>query len=162
RLLAHHPLLRHRAGDPRVLRGGDRRGGAGALPYRGRSLPSGSMMTTPTPNSTPSTSTPSGPRITTAVVLARGLGSRMRAVGQAAAAASGHKALMPRGGHRLIDYSLSALADAGVRRAVLVVAPEHEEFSRHLAELAPSRLEVVLAVQAEPRGTADAVASARE
>src|SRR5699024_5659590 len=169
RLLAHHPLLRHRAGDPRVLRGGDRRGGAGALPYRGHPLPSGSMMTTPTPNSTPSTSTPSGPRITTAVVLAPGLCACLRAAGegcvcaeQAAGAASGHRALMPIGEHRLIDYSISALADAGVRRAVLVVAPEHEEFSRHLAELAPSRLEVVLAVQAEPRGTADAVASARE
>ena len=107
--------------------------------------------------------------ITTAVVLARGLGSRMRAEGaaaltaeQAAAAASGHKALMPIGEHRLIDYALSALADAGIRRAVLVVAPEHEEFSRHLDELAPTRLEVVLAVQQEPRGTADAVASAYE
>ena len=128
------------------------------------------MMRTPTPNPIPtSTSTPSSPRITTAVVLARGLGSRMRAAGQgglsaeqAAAAASGHKALMPLGEHRLIDYSLSALADAGIRRAVLVVAPEHEEFARHLAELAPSRLEVAFAVQAEPRGTADAVASARE
>ena len=110
-----------------------------------------------------------GPAITTAVVLARGLGSRMRAEGgsslsaeQAAAAASGHKALMPIGDHRLIDYSLSALADAGIRRAVLVVAPEHEEFTRHLAALAPTRLEVVLAVQQEPRGTADAVASARD
>ncbi|MDN5601530.1 MAG: NTP transferase domain-containing protein, partial [Brachybacterium sp.] len=101
--------------------------------------------------------------------LARGLGSPMRAEGQgslsaeqAAAAASGHKALMPIGEHRLIDYALSALADAGIRRAVLVVAPEHEEFSRHLAELAPTRIEVALAVQEEPRGTADAVASARE
>ncbi|AXK46215.1 nucleotidyltransferase family protein [Brachybacterium saurashtrense] len=107
--------------------------------------------------------------IETAVVLARGLGSRMRTEGgagltaaQSAAAASGHKALMPIGEHRLIDYSLSALADAGIRRAVLVVAPQHEEFSQHLAALAPSRLRVELAVQAEPRGTADAVASARE
>lgn len=111
--------------------------------------------------------------IETAVVLARGLGSRMRQDGgaaltaaltpeQAAAAASGHKALMPIGEHRLIDYSLSALADAGIRRAVLVVAPEHEEFSAHVAELAPRRLSIDFAVQAEPRGTADAVASARE
>lgn len=119
--------------------------------------------------STPSASPSGTPVITTAVVLARGLGSRMRAEGsaaltaeQVAAAASGHKALMPIGEHRLIDYALSALADAGIRRAVLVVAPEHEEFSRHLAELAPTRLEVVLAVQQEPRGTADAVASAYE
>jgi dTDP-glucose pyrophosphorylase len=69
---------------------------------------------------------------------------------------------MPIGGHRLIDYSLSALADAGVRRAVLVVAPEHEEFARHVEQLAPRRLEIDFAVQAEPKGTADAVASARE
>ncbi len=107
--------------------------------------------------------------IDTAVVLARGLGSRMRREGtgaltpeQAAAAASGHKALMPIGGHRLIDYSLSALADAGIRRAVLVVAPEHEEFARHVERLSPRRLAVDFAVQEEPRGTADAVASARE
>ena len=107
--------------------------------------------------------------IDTAVVLARGLGSRMRKEGagdltpeQAAAAASGHKALMPIGPHRLIDYSLSALADAGIRRAVLVVAPEHEEFARHVEQLAPLRLEIGFAVQAEPQGTADAVASARD
>jgi dTDP-glucose pyrophosphorylase len=107
--------------------------------------------------------------IQTAVVLARGLGSRMRKEGsgaltpaQAAAAASGHKALMPLGAHRLIDYSLSALADAGIRRAVLVVAPEHEEFSHHVEELAPRRLTIDFAVQAAPRGTADAVASARD
>lgn len=107
--------------------------------------------------------------IDTAVVLARGLGSRMRQEGtgvltpeQAAAAASGHKALMPLGAHRLIDYSLSALADAGIRRAVLVVAPEHEEFARHVEQLAPRRLGIDFAVQQEPRGTADAVSSARE
>ncbi len=107
--------------------------------------------------------------ITTAVVLARGLGTRMRAVGgenlsaeQAAAAASGHKALMPIGEHCLVDYSLSALADAGITRAVLVVAPEHAEFAEHIAQVAPQRLEVLFAVQEEPRGTADAVAAARE
>jgi glucose-1-phosphate thymidylyltransferase len=125
-------------------------------------------MMTSTPSAATSGAASNAPVITTAVVLARGLGSRMRKEGgtaltaaQAAAAASGHKALMPIGEHRLIDYALSALADAGIRRAVLVVAPEHEEFSRHLAELAPTRLEVVFAVQEEPRGTADAVASAR-
>ena len=105
----------------------------------------------------------------TAVVLARGLGTRMRAAGpagsdltsqQAVAAASGYKALMPIGGHRLIDYGLAALADAGIERAVLVVGPEHEDFRRHIDSLELRRLTIDLAVQAEPLGTADAVLSA--
>lgn len=105
----------------------------------------------------------------TAVVLARGLGTRMRTASpagsglssrQAAAAASGYKALMPIGEHRLIDYSLSALADAGIERAVLVVGPEHEDFRSHIDSLELTRLTIDLAVQAQPRGTADAVLSA--
>lgn len=107
--------------------------------------------------------------IETAIVLARGLGTRMRAGGtanlseaQAAAAGVGYKALMPIGEHRLIDYSLSALADAGIRRVVLVVAPEHDDFRRHVADAAPQRLDVDFAVQAEPLGTADAVAAAAD
>ena len=105
----------------------------------------------------------------TAVVLARGLGTRMRTEGpagsdltsqQAAAAASGYKALMPTGGHRLIDYSLAALADAGIERAVLVVGPEHEDFRHHIDSLGLTRLTTDLAVQTEPLGTADAVLSA--
>ena len=108
-------------------------------------------------------------RTRTAVILARGLGTRMRAAGpagsgltsqQAAAAASGYKALMPIGGHRLIDYGLAALADAGIERAVLVVGPEHEDFRRHIDSLELRRLTIDLAVQAEPLGTADAVLSA--
>ena len=108
-------------------------------------------------------------RTRTAVILARGLGTRMRAEGsagsgltsqQAAAAASGYKALMPIGGHRLIDYGLAALADAGIERAVLVVGPEHEDFRRHIDSLELKRLTIDLAVQTEPLGTADAVLSA--
>ena len=104
-----------------------------------------------------------------AVVLARGLGTRMRASStagagltsqQATAAASGYKALMPIGEHRLIDYSLSALADAGIERAVLVVGPEHEDFRRHVDSLECARLTIDLAVQVNPLGTADAVLSA--
>ena len=108
-------------------------------------------------------------RTRVAVVLARGLGTRMRASRaagsgltsqQATAAASGYKALMPIGEHRLIDYSLSALADAGIERAVLVVGPEHEDFRRHIASLERTRLTIDLAVQVNPLGTADAVLSA--
>ena len=108
-------------------------------------------------------------RTRVAVVLARGLGTRMRASSaagsgltsqQATAAASGYKALMPIGGHRLIDYSLSALVDAGIERAVLVVGPEHEDFRRHIDSLDLTRLTIDLAVQVNPLGTADAVLSA--
>ena len=115
------------------------------------------------------TMTDAADRTRTAVILARGLGTRMRAAGpagsgltsqQAAAAASGYKALMPIGGHRLIDYSLSALVDAGIERAVLVVGPEHEDFRRHIDSLELTRLTIDLAVQVNPLGTADAVLSA--
>lgn len=108
-------------------------------------------------------------RTRVAVVLARGLGTRMRASRaagsgltsqQATAAASGYKALMPIGEHRLIDYSLSALVDAGIERAVLVVGPEHEDFRRHIDSLERTRLTIDLAVQVNPLGTADAVLSA--
>ena len=108
-------------------------------------------------------------RTRVAVVLARGLGTRMRASSaagsgltsqQATAAASGYKALMPIGEHRLIDYSLSALTDAGIERAVLVVGPEHEDFRRHIDSLERTRLTIDLAVQVNPLGTADAVLSA--
>ena len=108
-------------------------------------------------------------RTRVAVVLTRGLGTRMRASSaagsgltsqQATAAASGYKALMPIGEHRLIDYSLSALADAGIERAVLVVGPEHEDFRRHIDSLERTRLTIDLAVQVNPLGTADAVLSA--
>ncbi len=107
---------------------------------------------------------------TTALVLARGLGTRMRAASesssmtaaQAAAAASGYKALMPIGKHRLIDYSMSALAEAGISRVVLVVGPEHDAFTAHIQSLGLSRVTVDLAVQVEPKGTADAVLSAAE
>ena len=108
-------------------------------------------------------------RTRVAVVLARGLGTRMRASSpagsgltsrQATAAASGYKALMPIGEHRLIDYSLSALVDAGIERAVLVVGPEHEDFRRHVDSLDLTRLTIDLAVQVNPLGTADAVLSA--
>ena len=55
-----------------------------------------------------------------AVLLARGLGSRMKQESdasltavQAAAAAAGAKGMMPIGPRPFLDYVLSALADAG-------------------------------------------------
>ncbi len=105
--------------------------------------------------------------ITTAVILARGLGTRMRAPAeastdaeQARVAATGVKALIPVG-RPFLDFVLSALADAGVTDAVLVVGPEHGALRDRYERVArPTRLHVRFAIQAEPRGTADAVLAA--
>jgi glucose-1-phosphate thymidylyltransferase len=105
--------------------------------------------------------------ISTAVVLARGLGTRMQRAAadalradQLEAARRGAKALMPIGRHTLVDHVVSALADAGIERVVLVVPPDHNPFADHFARVAPARVRVQFAVQAEPRGTADAVLAA--
>jgi len=109
---------------------------------------------------------------TQAVVLARGLGTRMRREADGAgvtlsdeqrrAAASGAKGMMPLGTRPFLDYVLSALADAGIRDVTLVVAPEHDSIREHFERThVPDRVRVRYAVQAEPRGTADAVLSVR-
>ena len=103
-----------------------------------------------------------------AVVLARGLGSRMREADPAAAltetqrraADAGLKAMMPVGGRPFLDFALSALADAGIRRAALVVAPDHAAIKQHYEDPRPSRISIEYAVQEEPLGTANAVLAA--
>jgi len=105
------------------------------------------------------------------VVLARGLGTRMRQAevgpgldaAQAEAAGRGSKAMMPigPGGRPFLDFILSGLADAGYRDVCLVVAPDHEAMREHYeSEARPRRLRITFAVQAEPRGTADALLAA--
>lgn len=102
-----------------------------------------------------------------AVVLARGLGTRMRKADpsaalderQAAAADAGVKAMIPIG-RPFLDYVLGALAEAGYRRACLVVGPEHREIRDYYDAMRPRRIRIEFAVQPEPLGTADAVAAA--
>jgi len=100
-----------------------------------------------------------------AVILARGLGTRMRAAGPAldaataAVADTGVKALIPFG-RPFLDYVLHDLAEAGIRRAVVVIGPEHSAMRAYCGALTTSRLEVALALQEQPRGTADAVLAA--
>ncbi len=110
---------------------------------------------------------------TQGVILARGLGTRMRRASgevaaegldaaQDAAASSGAKGMMPFA-RPFLDYSLSMLADAGIREAVLVIGPEHGEMRRYFEESAEGRrVQLRFAVQAEPRGTADAVLAAQD
>jgi glucose-1-phosphate thymidylyltransferase len=116
-----------------------------------------------------------------AVLLARGLGSRMKepaeATGltpvQAAAAAAGAKGMMPigspptalgAGGHArpFLDYVLSALADAGCDEACLVVAPDYSAIREYYEGPGrPERLRICYAVQEIANGTARAVAAAQ-
>jgi glucose-1-phosphate thymidylyltransferase len=111
-------------------------------------------------------------RVEKAVILARGLGTRMRrsdesaalSESQSAAADSGVKAMIPIGaGRPFLDYILSALADAGYARACLVIGPEHRNVREYFGvQSPPRRIRVEFAVQEKPLGTADAVAAARQ
>jgi glucose-1-phosphate thymidylyltransferase len=103
-----------------------------------------------------------------AVVLARGLGTRMRRAApgarldpeQAAVAETGLKAMIPVG-RPFLDHVLNQLADAGIRDVCLVIGPEHGVVREYYGgTVRPERLRIGFAVQAEPRGTADAVLAA--
>jgi glucose-1-phosphate thymidylyltransferase len=106
-----------------------------------------------------------------AIVLARGLGTRMRAADPAShltaeqqrAADAGLKAMMPMHGRPFLDFVLGTLADAALRDVALVVAPEHDTIRRYYADEAPPvRLRLAFVVQREALGTADAVLAAEE
>jgi dTDP-glucose pyrophosphorylase len=106
-----------------------------------------------------------------AVILARGLGTRMRRADalppqlearQAQMAATGLKAMIPIG-RPFLDYVLSGLADAGYREACLVIGPEHGVVRDYYGRTCvPERIAVAFAVQEKPLGTADALAAAEE
>jgi glucose-1-phosphate thymidylyltransferase len=104
-----------------------------------------------------------------AVVLARGLGTRMKAADGAAglradqesAADTGVKALVPLDDRPLLDYILSALADAGCSEICLVIGPEHDAIRERYQRLVPPRrFRVAFAIQEKPRGTGNAVLAA--
>jgi len=105
---------------------------------------------------------------TRAIVLARGLGTRMREPDPAArlsdaqrrAADAGSKAMIPVHGRPFLDYVLSALADARVSDVALVVAPAHDDLRDHYAAHPPSRVSLTCIVQSEAVGTANAVLAA--
>ena len=102
------------------------------------------------------------------VILARGLGTRMKKADPAvaldpalaAAADSGVKAMIPTLGRPFLDYVLAVTAEAGITRACLVVGPEHGQIEQYYADLRPRRMKIEFVVQEKPLGTADAVAAA--
>jgi glucose-1-phosphate thymidylyltransferase len=79
---------------------------------------------------------------------------------QAAVASSGMKGMIPIK-RPFLEYLISALADAGITRVVLVIGPEHEAVRHHFTvDAPPARVQIDFAIQSEPRGTADAVVAA--
>ena len=105
---------------------------------------------------------------TRAVVLARGLGRRMREAGddeglsleQKRAADAGLKGMMPINGRPFLDYVLSALADAGLTNVALVVAPGPEPARAYYQTHPPERVHLDYVVQSEALGTANAILAA--
>ncbi len=110
----------------------------------------------------------SADRVDKAVILARGLGTRMRKPngsaalnhGQKAAADAGIKAMIPVG-RPFLDYVLSSLADAGYAQVCLVIGPEHSMVRDYYTQQAPPRrVRIFFAIQEKPLGTADALLAA--
>ena len=80
---------------------------------------------------------------------------------QAVLADTGIKSLVPLGDRPLLDYILSALADAGCGEVCLVVGPGHGAIRDRYAGVAPpGRITVSFATQEQPRGTGDALLAA--
>jgi dTDP-glucose pyrophosphorylase len=102
-----------------------------------------------------------------AVVLAAGLGTRMRATAgaadlapaQARVADAGLKAMVPFE-RPFLDYLLHNLAESGITRACIVTGPSHDVVREHYAHMATRRIAIEFAIQQSPRGTADAVLAA--
>lgn len=102
-----------------------------------------------------------------AVILARGLGRRMRHPDPVATldpeqrrvAEQGVKGLIPVG-RPFLDYVLSGLADAGCSSVCLVIGPGPDPIRQHYTAAPPSRVALSYAVQEQPLGTADAVLAA--
>ena len=108
--------------------------------------------------------------IQSAVIMAGGLGTRMRRpdgtaaleASQVAAAESGVKGMIPIK-RPFLAYVISALADAGITDVLLVIGPGHDAVRQYFTvEAPPRRVRLRFAVQPAPTGTANAVAVAAD
>jgi dTDP-glucose pyrophosphorylase len=113
---------------------------------------------------------PTSRSISKAVILTRGLGTRMRSEDgdrqlnseQSVAAASGMKAMIPVG-RPFLDYVLSNLALSGFQQVCLVIGPEHGIVrDYYCGAQRPTRIRITFAVQPEALGTANAVLAAED
>ena len=95
------------------------------------------------------------PRIDKAIVLAAGKGTRMGAL-----TADLPKPMLPVEGRPMLEHILDRLAEAGIRRVLLVVGYRRETIIEHFAGYEALALEYV--VQETPNGTGSAVALGRE
>lgn len=105
-----------------------------------------------------------------AVILARGMGKRMRSsVGQASLdprvekfARLGWKPFIPISGKPFVYQQLRVLARLGISEVCLVVGPEHLELKDYFDEVGRELgIVVSFTIQEKPLGTADAVYAAR-
>ncbi len=120
-------------------------------------------------NPSPSERGSASDEISKAVILARGLGKRMRtqdasvqlATDQMRAADAGMKGMIPVG-RPFLDFVLSALADAGFSQVCLVVGPDHSSIREYYRTISPHRIEISFAVQETPLGTANALLAAEQ
>lgn len=105
-----------------------------------------------------------------AVILAAGRGTRMRrpapGIGlrreQRAMAERGLKCLIPFHGRPFLDYVITALADAGIEEACLVVRPGADPVRTYCERARTRRVRLSFAVQPEPLGSANALLAAED
>ncbi len=80
---------------------------------------------------------------------------------QAQVASAGLKTMIPdASGRPFIEHIISSLADAGVRRVILVVAPDADPIRTHFEAKPTSRVQLEYAIQQEAIGTANALLAA--
>ena len=93
----------------------------------------------------------------TALILAGGLGTRLRSV-----APDGPKALAPVQGRPFLEYQVDWLRRQGIRRIVLCLGYASQAIVDHFGDGAGFGVEISVSVEPEPLGTAGALALARD